>query len=181
MGKKPLRSMWRISSLIFRFSSTTPPDVNERLPTRQENGIMEWKLAMAPRRGGILPPRHKITMSLPTFGTRNDTCLTATHKHSAHGSTWRVKNNIAVPAGKLHREFRHKELEIGLLPLARCATSSLIPDVVTRTDWVGIKTNNSTMKQFLKQNSFSNDWIGSFLVDGYDLGFGFLQPPTTLT
>lgn len=109
VGKKPsFRSAWRFSSLIFCFSGTTPPDVNERLPTRQENGIMESKPAMVPRRGGILPPRHKLTMSLPTLGTGNGSCLTATHKHGTHGSTLRVKNNIAAPTGKLHREFRTK-------------------------------------------------------------------------
>lgn len=83
---------------------------------------------------GILPPKHIITVSLPILRIENDSCLTATHKHGTHGSMLRVKNNIVAPTGKLHGEFGHKELEFGLLPLARCATGSLIPDLITCTD-----------------------------------------------
>lgn len=68
------------------------------------------------RERGILPQIHKISGSLSTLRIGNDSCLTATHKHSTHGSTLRVKNNIAAPTGKLHGEVRHKELEFGPLP-----------------------------------------------------------------
>lgn len=36
-------------------SRTTPPDVNERLPTHQENGILESKPTMGPGRGEFFP------------------------------------------------------------------------------------------------------------------------------
>jgi len=55
-GKKlPFRSTWRISWLIFCFLCTKPPGVNERLPTRQENEILESKPAMGPERGEFFP------------------------------------------------------------------------------------------------------------------------------
>lgn len=71
------------------------------------------------KRGNFAPKAQN--NNVPVYlGTGNDRCLTATHKRGTHSSTFRVKNNIVVPARKLHREFRHKELEFGLF---------LLPDV----------------------------------------------------
>lgn len=81
-----------------------------------------------------MPQIHIITVSLPTLGTGNDSCLTATHEHGTYGSTLVVKNNIAAPTGKLHGEVRHNELEFGLFPLSRCATGSLIPFLIMCTN-----------------------------------------------
>lgn len=110
----------------------------------------EWNIGVktyhGARKRGIFLLIHLKTGFLPTWGIGNDSYLTVTCKHGTQGSTLRVKPNTATPAGKFHGELKQKELEFGLFPLARHATVSLIPFLIMCTNWVGIKTNNSTVK-----------------------------------